>query len=294
MSEFRLTPCVLSMLLSVQSFIAADEVPPAQRLDDMIYVWGIPEGINTYEIGNELISTTDPATFAQADAPSKAAILGVENIVMAGAGLPDKLDVARKLTQQIAHLKRVIWEIGPDDKQANPADFTRRIKRLGAVQGDGPPVVAVLLDDPMRFEPNQVANLHDQLGTFAPGVQLWAVMYELHLNDKKQDQILETVVGLMLWTWNPEKLAELDQYLERMEKLAPDKPITLGLYMYDYQNNRKMPRELMELQCKKALEFARAGRVRGLVFLAVNNDGDTIEWTRDWIRQHADEKIPAE
>ena len=66
-------------------------------------------------------------------------------------------------------------------------------------------------------------------------MKLWAAMYGLHLQDKKQDEIMKQVDGLMLWTWNPEKLRELDQYVARMEKAAPDKPITFGLYMYDYQ-----------------------------------------------------------
>ena len=55
-----------------------------------------------------------------------------------------------------------------------------------------------------------------------------------------------------------------------------------------------MPRDLIELPCEKALTFAKQGRVRGLVFLAVNNDRDTIEWTRDWIQKHAEEKISVE
>ena len=74
-------------------------------------------------------------------------------------------------------------------------------------------------------------KLCEQLRAHAPGVKLWAAMYGLHLQDKKQDEIMKQVDGLMLWTWNPEKLRELDQYVARMEKAAPDKLITFGLYM---------------------------------------------------------------
>ena len=88
---------------------------------DAVYVWGIAEATGTYEIGGELISTDDPAKFAEADSPSKAAILGVNNIVMAGAGLPNDAEVAKEISRSVAHLDRCMWEFNPDDK-SKPTD----------------------------------------------------------------------------------------------------------------------------------------------------------------------------
>jgi len=47
----------------------------------------------------------------------------------------------------------------------------------------------------------------------------------------------------------------------------------------------------MQLQCEKALALAKEGRISGVVFLGVNNDADTVVWTRDWIRKVANEQI---
>ena len=89
-------------------------VPGKRHLLDAVYVWGIspekPADVETwaYEIGDELLSTTDPAQFAQADAQSRAAILGVNNIFMAGWGLPKDLTLATKASRSIAGLERVV------------------------------------------------------------------------------------------------------------------------------------------------------------------------------------------
>ena len=282
---------------------ANDSLPGKRQLLDAVYVWGIspekPTDVETWayeigdEIGDELLSTTDPAKFAQADAKSRTAILGVNNIFMAGWGLPKDLTLARKASREIASLNRVVWELNPDDS-ADPTVYTERLKVLGDIQGIGPTLEAVLLDDMMRFTPPQVASLRQHLNAEAPGVRLWGVVYVHLFRDQAMDQgeHIKLMDGITLWNWDPADFRDIEQNVARIEEMAPGKPITLGLYMWDYQNKGKMPRELMRLQCEKALALAKLGRVRGLVFLAVNNDAETITWTRDWIHEHAMEPIP--
>jgi hypothetical protein len=148
-----------------------------------------------------------------------------------------------------------------------------------------------MLDDPMRYEPAQAALLREQVNSLLPGVELWGAFYVHLLDDSNQNEIVQYLDGFTLATWDPEDLHTLDQDVARLAEKAPGKPIVYVLYMYDYQNDRKMPRELMQLQCEKSLALAKEGRLRGLVFLAVNNDPDTIIWTRDWIREHAEEPV---
>ena len=276
-------------------------VSKKRDLIDAVYVWGIspekPSDVEAwaYEIGDQLLSTTDPAKFAQADAQSRAAILGVNNIFMAGWGLPKDLTLATKTSRSIAGLERVVWELNPDD-QADPMVYTERLKVFGGIKGIGPTLEAVLCDDMMRFTPSQVESLRRQVNAEAPGVRLWGVVYVHLFRDQAMDQgeHIKLMDGITLWNWDPADFRDIEQNVARIEEMAPGKPITLGLYMWDYQNKAKMPREMMRLQCEKALALAKQGRIRGLVFLAVNNDAETITWTRDWIREHATERIPVE
>jgi hypothetical protein len=122
---------------------------------------------------------------------------------------------------------------------------------------------------------------------------MWGVVYTKNFDDPLLPQYLPLLDGITMWTWEPEEIRNLDRNFARTEEMADGKPILIGLYMYDYLNDGKMPRELMQLQCQKALALVKKGRAKGLIFLAVNNDPETIIWTRDWIREHAEEPIPA-
>lgn len=259
---------------------------------DIVYVWGITEDMDTYEIGGKLIHTRDPAKFAQADAPSKAAMLDVQNIIMAGEGLPKELEAARRVTREISHLKRVVWELNPDDLE-KPNIYTNKLKILADVKTKGPALQAVILDDPVRWTPEVGASLRAQLHEAHPGLELWGAIYAWLFKDDNQMGFLPFLDSILLSFWYSEEIHDMEKHVATIEERAPGKPIVVNLYMYDYGHKRKMPRDMMKLQCEKALALAKAGRVKSIIFLAVNNDADTIVWTRDWIRRHADEKIPA-
>ena len=65
----------------------------------------------------------------------------------------------------------------------------------------------------------------------------------------------------------------------------------LGLYLYDYGDGRRMPKDLMELQCETARRLAHAGRIQGIVFLSIDNDADAVNWMADWIKRVGDEPV---
>jgi len=91
---------------------------------------------------------------------------------------------------------------------------------------------------------------------------------------------------LTLWTWHAAHLAELENSFAHLEALMPAKRKVLGCYMWDYGTKKPMPLELMQHQCRLGLEWLRAGRIEGMIFLAscICDLGlETVEWTRQWI-----------
>lgn len=271
-----------------------------RKFSDMLWIWGIPEGIAAYDIAaGKMLDTMDPVKFAQASAISKARILGVSNVAMAGNGLPNDLKQAEALSAEIAGLKRVAWEFGPDKGEGPPFLYTQKVEILKTLRAKHRHIEAVLIDDMLTSQRKKglreehIATLREQLAVSVPGIKMWGIVYTMNLKDPVLPAYLKLLDVVNLWTWDAEEIRNLDANFAAAEKLAAGKPIVLGLYLYDYGKNRQMPRELMQLQCEKALALARQGRVHGVIFLLVNNAAETVVWTRDWIRRAAGERVPS-
>jgi len=52
-----------------------------------------------------------------------------------------------------------------------------------------------------------------------------------------------------------------------------------------------MPLDLLKQQCETALNLAHAGRIRGIVFLTVNDDAETVGWAADWVKRVGSQKL---
>ena len=98
-----------------------------------------------------------------------------------------------------------------------------------------------------------------------------------------------------MWTWAPVVLKDLEDNLTRLEQLAPVKEIILGCYMYDFYDKQPLPVDLMKQQTESGYQWLREGRIEGMIFLAspiCDLDLESVEWTRAWIHDHADELLP--
>jgi hypothetical protein len=279
------------------------EEPSARQVSDVLFVWANPNPSAAYELSaSGTIETRDPAQYAQANAASRAAILGLNNVVMAGSGLPEDGQLAEKWTQEVAHLGRVVWELMPDDVAAGESytkergfSYSKKVELLHRLKEDHPQIEAVLLDDMSTvavdkgFRPEHIAKLRQELDL---SMEVWGVVYELSLDKDHLPDYVKELDVINFWTWHAEEVRQLEENIARVERMASGKPIVLGLYMYDYGENRKMPPELMKLQCQTALSLVQSGRVRELVFLSVNNDPEIIQWTHDWIAEVASKPLP--
>jgi hypothetical protein len=99
---------------------------------------------------------------------------------------------------------------------------------------------------------------------------------------------------VLLAEWHADNIVNLEESVGRCERLAPGKPIVLGLYLYDYGKNRRIPQDLLERQCDIALKLAHAGRVEGIEFTTITNDEEAVRWTGDWVRRVGNKKLGAD
>ena len=98
-----------------------------------------------------------------------------------------------------------------------------------------------------------------------------------------------------MWTWRPEDLKHLEANFTALEKIAPGKDLFLGCYMYGFFESKPLPVALMQRQVELGYQWLKAGRIKGIIFLATPNVDvglEAVEWTRQWIHNHADQPLP--
>jgi hypothetical protein len=106
---------------------------------------------------------------------------------------------------------------------------------------------------------------------------------------------LEIADQAVMFTWRPADLAQLEENLSKLEKLVQDKPILLGCYLFDFDVHQPIPLDAMKNQAALGLKWLKEGRIAGMVFLAspvVDLDLEAVKWTRRWIAEVGNEKLP--
>ncbi len=267
----------------------AKERSKPEVIHDLIWVWGNPE------MGKPGKHTL--ATFAQASPSQRARLLGVSNIVMAGAGLPNDDRQADVLTRQVSSFRRLIWEIRADGKGGPPFVYKNRIARLRRLVDKYPHIEAVLLDDMSTlgidkgFKPEHIRHIRELLAGKYASVNIWGVVYTMSLNREGINDYIKELDVINLWTWHAKDVVKLESTVAHCERLFPNKPIVVGLYLFDYGDQRLIPQNLLRQQCETALQLAHAGRIKGIVFLTIDNDPESLVWAADWIKQVGGQKL---
>jgi hypothetical protein len=281
-----------SALVLAQAPAVAEGAGAQARVGDILWVWGNPE------MG--VAGTHSAFTFAEASPSERAQLLGTPNIIMAGMGLPDDDNESAKLTQEVSHAPRLVWEIAPDTHEgAVPFSYDQTVARVRQLAASHPQIEGVLLDDMTSvaidkgFEPGHIRRIRELLGDTNDQVKVWGVVYTMNLGRDNIDAYLAELDVINLWTWHAKDIPQIRKHVEDLRAQFPEKPIVLGLYLYDYGDGRAMPLDVLAEQCETALELVRAGMVQDIVFLTITNDAATVGWAADWIEHVKDEPLVA-
>lgn len=291
-------PLVIEAKTLSQAAMANERSKPIVARD-LMWVWGNPEMTTA---GEHTVST-----FAEASPIERARLLGVPGVVMAGRGLPHDDEKAERLTQEVSSAPRLVWEIAADDAPAGvalaepvaPGEFVyeKRIAQVRKLADQYPQMEGVLLDDMSSlgidkgFKPEHIRHVRELLPGKYRSVKVWGVVYTMNFNRPNMNDYIKELDVINLWTWHAKDVVNLEQNVAHLERLFPQKPIVVGLYLYDYGGGRRMPLDLHRQQCETALKLAHAGRVQGIVFLTIKNDPNTVGWTANWVKQVGDQKL---
>ena len=256
---------------------------------NVIWIWGNPEMTTP---GKHAL-----ATFAQAGPAERAALLGIPNVIMAGNGLPNDDKLADKLTEEVAHCPRLLWEITADGDGGPPFVYTERTAQVRRLVDKYPRIEGVVLDDMSSvgidkgFKPEHIRRIRELLTGKYAAVKIWGVVYTMNLARPNINDYIKELDVIMLPEWFGDKVGELEKHVAHCERLFPDKPIVLCTYLYDYGAGKRMSLNLLDRQFEIALRLLHAGRIKGIEITTITNDPEALSWTADWIKRVGNRKL---
>lgn len=151
---------------------------------------------------------------------------------------------------------------------------------------------------PAAYSPSQITGIQKELQTTAPQcrgkkLDLSIVLYSNQLHPAIRSQ-LQRVDVVYFWTWVAKDLIHLEKNFADYRAIVPKHRTRMGIYMWDFGAKKPISRDLMELQCKLALQWLHTGEVEGLIFHCTplcDMNLEAVDFARRWIDQHGEEEI---
>jgi len=273
----------------------------AETVRDRLWIWGHPAGAYNDNFIKDLPRKSTVEPVAAAD------YMGIRNMIFV---LWERRPVPPfdEYYQPFKKLDRVIWSL-TGASGLTSAEEREHAYKLAA---ENPNVAGFILDDFFHghvtdtaadvaptettpFEaalaPDELKAIREQLVIGGKRLPLVVVVYTGQISPRAL-QHLEQTDQITMWTWDPAHLKDLESNFERLEELAPGKPIYLGCYMYDFLHSRPLSMDLMKRQCQVGLGWLAEGRIEGMIFLATplcDVGLEAVEWARGWIAEVGDE-----
>jgi hypothetical protein len=269
----------------------------ADTLRDRFWLWGHEAGCYHRHANN---AWHLPGASSRMTPAEGAFYLGIPNVMMVRFGNQPQPPF-RQHALPLLPLRSFIWSI-VGDSGSTDNDRQPDVQAVLDLLPEFPNLTGTIMDDffrrdaarPGRYTVEQVAAFRRQLHSASRPLELYVVTYVQDLDFPIRAH-LEVVDATTFWTWQAADLHKLETNFGRLEAIAPTTRKLLGIYMWDFGVGGPMPMDAMQHQCRLGLEWLRAGRIEGLVFLAsciADCDIEAVEYARKLIAQVGDEPLP--
>ena len=229
------------------------------KLIDKFWNWGHLEGSHNSCTGLDCSMT--PEEFAEE--------YGIRNsfIVSYGGNIQPPFD---GLAKRLSGLREIKWSVLGDASSPLPESELGNTDDILAVLTDDTNITGAVVDDffsperMKRFTPEVLKKIKAALN--ANGLDFWCVLYEFQL-DLELERYMECFDGITFWVWHSENIPQFADYVEKVKKLAGDKPVMTGIYLWDWAHKVTVPMkpELFEMQLKKSIGYVTEGVTDGIV-----------------------------
>lgn len=261
----------------------------AQTVRDRLWLWSHVSGSYNGMFGLQGKSRMTPA--------EAAFYMGIPNVFMLHReGTPEPpLD---QFALAFEPLREVVWGIVGDSGTTNE---TEREMVLNLALHN-PKISGVVMDDFFRkptdgrvsaLTLDQVKEMKQRLHPTGKRLDLWVVLYE-HQLEQPLAEYLALCDYVQLWTWYGQNLTSLRTNFDKARKLSAGAKMALGIYWWDFGNQKPLAMDLMKSQCETALQLLKQGQVEALVFCGswlCDRGLETVAWTRKWIQDVGRERL---
>ena len=272
---------------------------PQETVGDRLWVWGQAAGVynDTFLPPGSKKSTIEPVSAAH--------YMGIRNMIFVRYEGKPKLPF-QTYYEPFKKLDRVYWSL-VGTGGVTSAEEREHVYKLAE---DNDNIAGFILDD--FFHTNHIHRPNDAIseplmaslspaqlrelrsrGVREKWLPVMAVVYTGQISPRAKAH-LDEVDEVCMWTWRSEDLKDLKSNFEDLEELIPAKPIFLGCYLFDLSAQRPIPVELMNEQTNLGYKWLKADRIQGMIFLGTPNVDvglESVEWTREWIANVADEPL---
>ena len=272
----------IQLIQPTQNLLLAE--PASNTVGDHLWLWCHYEGSHNGGWGLPAKSRITPV--------EAAAYMSIPNVVMVGYdGKP--APPFDQYAIPFETLRSVVWSVvgagGSTQSEERDAALELAMSKAN--------FTGVIMDDFFTGKKDgdvaslsitQLQELQGQLKRPGKKLDLWVTLYTWQLDLPIQEHMKYVDVAT-LWAWAAPEIDQFPEHLAKAEELFPKTRKVLGCYMWDYGRSRPMPVASMKKQCELGLEWLKTGRIEGMIFLAsciCDLNLGTVEWTRQWIRDH--------
>ena len=272
---------------------ARGQASQAETVRDRLWIFCCATNSDFPHIGRRSVVTPAEGAF----------YLGVSNILMVQSSENEsrygRLEPPlEQYTVALRPLKGVVWSVvgsGGFFKPEETAEVLALAKSVPNFRG-------VMLDDfftgqaegqRAKWTVEELTDVRRKLDQTGKKLDIFVTFYTKLMGLPLEDY-LDQIDVLTLWTWNSADLRNLEDNLQKLERLYPRKRKMLGCYVVDYPKKQGVPVELMKHQCEVGLRWLQQGRIEGIIFLGntvLDLGFESTEWTRQWIQQVGDTKL---
>ena len=258
------------------------------KLKEKLWNWGHLEGSHNKIVPFDC--KMSPEQFA--------AEYGIENsfIVSYGGNIqPPFNDLAKRMSS----LRQVKWSVLGDASSPLPDTELGNTEDVIDVLTDAKNINGCVMDDFFsaermeRFPPKILKKIQNRLND--NNLDFWCVLYNGRI-DEDLSEYLDCFDGVSFWIWGCDKIVNVDKYLERYFEITKGKKKMLGIYLYDYLDDKTQPMDikLFEMQLSKYFNLLRENKIDGIIFCS-NTVGDapleTNKLLKEYIAKYGGEEI---
>jgi len=154
--------------------------------------------------------------------------------------------------------------------------YKETAERVSRLSKEHPNIIGGLIDDfrektgPSKaITPEETKAIYEALRSANPALRLYLVRYTWQ-DQNEMIPFLPYFDVINLWVWVPDEKVWRETIGPETDRIAAltKKPIVLGLFLHDYgKSGKAMPMNFLEMQCVKAVDLLKTGKIEGIVFL---------------------------